>query len=55
MERWVSSLCDWEYIGAMNQGIDIRRKSRFWGRWYKFNFRSTALNVPIGHSGGEIQ
>lgn len=55
MERWVSSLCDWEYICAINQGIDIRRKSRYWGKWYKFNFRIIALNVSIGHPGGEIQ
>lgn len=55
MKRWVSSLCDWEYIDAINQCIDIRRKSRFLGIWYKFSFRIIALNVSIGHLGGEIQ
>lgn len=35
MEMWVSSLCDWEYIGAINEDTEIRRKNRFGGRWYK--------------------
>lgn len=55
MDMWVSRLCDWERVGAINQDTEIRRKNRFGGRWYKFGFRVIVLNVSIGHSGGEMQ
>lgn len=48
-------MCDWEYIGAINQDMEIRRKGRLEDRRYKFGFRVIALNVSIGHTGGEIQ